>query len=362
MPAQQVTPRSNKPALALMAEWSAASEASRAGGATRTKLSHEACDFLVRAGINPTVALVRQITNTGANDAIARDIEEWRVALGQLLQNKEMRLGVPDTLASEVERFAAALWQQARATSSAQFDEDRLACEAVARDAIAATEALSAAVASAEARVESLIQQNEQLSEKLLTETNSLAASNATNDALRADVLRLQRAETTTAAAHEKTILEWKARLAASEESSKKALNEAESSRKFVLMQLDGQRELERGLREQLNELKNDTSARENAERLRRNELMGEVASLSVANGKLTGQVEELRSQLSTSADKRRHEIQDAEQAAMMKVLMSDEMILNGIKQYHMKINPDRSVAHAARFRVTLGGETLAEP
>ena len=44
-------------------------------GASRKELSRVAAFGITEAGLRPTVALVRELTNLGANDAIARDLE-----------------------------------------------------------------------------------------------------------------------------------------------------------------------------------------------------------------------------------------------------------------------------------------------
>jgi Plasmid replication region DNA-binding N-term len=360
MTPKQVPTRSSKPSPEQLLAWSSELFEMRNNGAGRTVLSDEACNRLIRIGVNPTVALVRQITGTGANDAIARDIEEWRSSLGQLLQRKELRMGLPEALSTEFERFAVSLWQQAKTVSEAQLSEDRLASEAIATDAIATADRLAGELTSAGKRAETLEGEIARLNEQLREAAGSLATANANNDALRSDVDRLQRAEQAAAAAHEKVVGEWQARLRTSQEASEKVLTESENNRKFVLMQLDGQRELERSLREQLKEFKEEASARENAERLRRNTLMDDVSKLSIDNGRLSGQLDELRNQMRLAIEQKRTEIRDAESAAILRCVMSDDTILNHSKQYHIILNYEQG--DSPRFVVKSKDKKEATP
>lgn len=276
----------------LIATLAKRSDEKRADGAGREELSRAAAFALVQEGINPTVALVRRITNLGANDAIARDLEKIRGEMGEALRRRSLKTEVPEPLMGLVETMVDGLWGGALSEAQKTFDAERL--EAFAdRDKALERENLAKGLWEASQSEVQRLQTEVSFKDEAITSAESkCAALEATIQELMKSIDRLENE------------LEWerqernkeRERAAADLQSTHKAhegaLAVVEGNRKYALLQLDSARSNERTLAERVKALEAEIHLRDSQNRLALNTLREHNSQVVMENGVLKGKLE----------------------------------------------------------------------
>ncbi|SPB16261.1 chromosome segregation ATPase [Caballeronia novacaledonica] len=137
-------------------------EAMRAEGARRQDLSQHACKRLFfDLGIRPSVATVRELTQTGSASDIPKDIEAFWAGLRSALRVRIDAGAMPESLQQRAGELLAALYDEAQKLALSTLDDDKArldaavqAAQAQVRDANSRREAIEQAHQRAEARAE----------------------------------------------------------------------------------------------------------------------------------------------------------------------------------------------------------------
>lgn len=263
----------------------------KAEGAGREELSRFVCFSLAQAGINPTVAVVRNITNLGSNDAIAKDIQKARNELGTVMQRRVLKTQVPEPLMVLVEDLLDKLWLGAMDQARTEFNAER---EVVYQERDAAFQEVQITnsvrdglLADKESLLSGIAQERlekQTAIERVATLDSQLTEQAVALHGLQADI-RHERAERT------KERAQFSSDLQATRESHQRALNSAEGDRKYVMVQLDGARENERSLNERVKSLENDKFLMSQQSRQDINNLRDRLGVATLAKGQLQGEL-----------------------------------------------------------------------
>lgn len=273
----------------LIAVLSKESDIKHAEGSGREELSHKAAQDLLKHGINPTVALVRRITNLGSNDAIARDIEGWRAGIGDVLKQRSLKTEVPEPVIEMVESMVNGLWKGALIEANQKYDIERQGVYAE-RDKAFDAERLAKGLLEA-SQLEVLRLQTELVSkdEAIKSAESRCAALDASTQELSRSISHLQeeldRERQERQKERERAADELKSTRAAND----RAISAIEGDRKYALLQLDSARANERTLADRVKSLEADRHLSETQNRLALNALREQISKTMMENGTLSG-------------------------------------------------------------------------
>jgi hypothetical protein len=146
-------------------------ETMRANGARRQDLSQHACKRLFfDFGIRPSMATVRDLTQTGSASDIPKDIDAFWSRIRTASRVRIEGGAIPEVLQERAGELLGQLFQEAMQHASASFDEERHAAQATIdavegriRDAEVRYATIDEALRRAEARAEAVVAHNSAL-------------------------------------------------------------------------------------------------------------------------------------------------------------------------------------------------------
>lgn len=283
------TRRTQRISEVLIAALSKQSDLLHAGGSQREELTHEAAKALLSNGINPTVALVRRITNLGSNDAIARDLDKWRAGIGDVLKQRSLKTEVPEPVIELVESMINGLWKGSLIEASQKFDEQRSEISAE-RDAAVDAERLARGLLEAShAEVQRLQIESTSKDEAITASESKAAGLESTVQELQKSIAHLERELARERDEREKERDRAAEELQNTHKAQESALAVVEGNRKYALVQLDSARANERTLAERVKSLEAERHLLDTQHRLAMNNLRDHQSKVVMENGVLKG-------------------------------------------------------------------------
>ena len=288
----------------------------RAKNATRKELSRVAAFGLTEAGLRPTVALVRELTNLGSNDAIARDLEEIRQEIASAVQRKGMKLDLPAGLAEQAEGMITTFWKASMQQAAATFDEEREAVMAARDEVIQANRDISQSLALSKEENDRLQAQLDVERQAKVAALEQGAAYQAQLEEMRAAQVHLQQQLASAEASRQRDTEQFSAALAQLQERHSREVEVLAGQRRYELQQLDALRENERSLKEQIKSIEADRTLQLTQHRIALNNIRdqynemtlnlglrtGEVKAMTAEQGRLTTRVKQLEELLFEAA------------------------------------------------------------
>lgn len=273
----------------LIGALSEKSDKLREEGAQREELSRAAAFALVQEGINPTVALVRRITNLGANDAIARDLEKIRGEMGDVLKRRGLKTEVPEPLMGLVESMVDGLWGGALHEASKTFESER---QAVLRERDAAVDSEKMAKGLLDAAQSDIQRMHSELAAKddaIASAAGRAAGLESTIEELQKSIENLKQELSRERGEREKERERAADELKSTRAANDRAISAIEGDRKYALLQLDSARANERTLSDRVKSLEADRHLSETQNRLAVNALRDINSKTMMENGVLSG-------------------------------------------------------------------------
>lgn len=285
-------------------------------GASRKELSRLAAFGLTEAGLRPTVALVREITNLGANDAISRDLDEIRMEIASAVQRKGLKLDLPPGLAELAEGLMSSFWKASMQEATATFEEERSAVNASREEVIQANRDMTQSLSLANDEIARLNAALDAEREAKVAALEKSSALQAQADEVRDMLANVQDQLGQAEAARQRDTEQFSKDLALLQERHDRDMQASAGQRRYELQQLDASRENERNLKEQVKSIEADRNLQLTQHRIALNNIRdqfnemtlkfglrtGELTAMTAEQGRLTARVKHLEELLFEAA------------------------------------------------------------
>lgn len=282
-------------------------EQARANRATRKELSRLAAFGLTEAGLRPTVALVREITNLGANDAIARDLEEIRLEIASAVQRQGLKLDLPPGLAEMAEGLMTSFWKASMQQATATFDDEREAIKASRDEVIQANRDITQSLTLSNEENSRLQASLEDERKEKTVALEKCSALQAQSDEVRSMLAKLQEQLVNVEAARQRDTEQFSRDLTLLQERHERDLQVSAGQRRYELQQLDASRENERNLKERIQIVEADRNLQVAQHKTALNTIRDQFNEMTLNLGLRTGEVNAMTAEQSRLSSRVKH-------------------------------------------------------
>jgi chromosome segregation ATPase len=245
--------------------------------------------------------LVRSITQQGSNNDIAKDLEAFRTDVAATIERRSMKSDVPEAFLGLAEKLVDQLWTGAIEQARAELEDERRTVHAERDAALAEADRTGALLQAAkddqsamQARHDRQMRELQaRLDEQVQATQDALsqvAGLTARAGELEESVREWQQNTESERAAREAQERRFTEEMAAQRQQHEKASQDAEGTRKHILLQLDQARTTERDLRDQLRDARAELHLQAERFGIERGELQRRAEDSAAKAAVLTGE------------------------------------------------------------------------